>query len=520
MLLGRFLEQCERAPHRVALDDGATRLSYGALLTRAQAVARVLARSGVRPRSRVTVLLHKDHDAVATIVGVLLLGAAYVPIDPRAPRLRIAQILDDCRPVAWIVAPSLLSRLRTTAPELCSTGPALLSLSECFAPSSSAEATWNATNVAEWQDEPSHPEDTAYILYTSGTTGQPKGVEISHRAATAFVNWGLTCFALDETDRVTSFAPLSFDLSIFDLFASLSVGATVILVAQERLLHPLELAEWLSNREVTTLYAVPSTIERLVTDGQWNSKDAPSLKRILYAGEPFPIPTLRAAMTALSGARFYNLFGPTETNVCTYHALTAIPSEDATAVPIGVPCEHLDVELRDENGNVVPQGHPGELYVAGPQVMTGYHGKPELSYAAFAPSTVPGDPRRFYRTGDFAKQDESGTYWFLGRRDRLIKRRGYRLELGEIEAALRRHEAVREVVAYAERDEDTVRVVAVVTLRDGAKASPLTLKAHSGTCLPPYLVPDAVEILAELPRTLTGKLDLLALQGQTAGNVA
>jgi amino acid adenylation domain-containing protein len=468
----------------------------------------------------VAVLLHKDADAIAVLLGILLLGAAYVPIDPRAPRLRIAQILEDCAPRAWIVASTTLSRLRASSPELCTEVPEVLSLPEAFAGAPREDSTLDPSNDADWPTITIQPEDAAYILYTSGTTGQPKGVELSHRAATAFVDWAVSCFDLDESDRVASFAPLSFDLSIFDLFASLSAGAAALLVAQERLLRPKELVAWLSSREITILYAVPSTIERLVVDGQWRSSAVPSLKRVLYAGEPFPIPSLRTAMHALSSARFFNLFGPTETNVCTYHALAEIPAEEVTSVPIGIPCAHLDVELRDEDGNPVRPGEPGELYVAGPQLMTGYFGKPELSEQAFAPSRMPGDQRQFYRTGDFAKQDELGRYWFLGRRDRLVKRRGYRLELGEIEAALRRHVAVREVVAYAERQSDTVRVVAVVTLREGATASPLMLKAHSGTCLPPYLVPDAVEIVAELPRTLTGKLDLLALQGQTAGNVA
>jgi amino acid adenylation domain-containing protein len=516
MLLERFLHWAKVSPEATALVCWEQQVSYGTLLARARAVAEHLGAAGVGPNARVALQLEKSEHAVVALLGVLLTGAAYVPVDPRASTERVARILLDSDPHALIFGAPFLEHLGARAPERILAIPRKFVTQGTYANCHSLDLTVESS--LPFAPRPTSPESPAYLLYTSGSTGQPKGVELSHLAARTFVDWAAQCFDIGPTDHLTSFAPLSFDLSIFDLFVSLSTGAKVTLVPPEMLLRPRELTRKLRTWQITTLYAVPSTVQLLVTEGQATSLELPELRRVLYAGEPFPVKRLIGAMRALSRARFYNLFGPTETNVCSYHAFTEPPDDDATDVPIGRACEHLHLELCDENGRPVKAGEPGELCVSGPTVMNGYFRNPDANAQAFMiGETANGTTLRLYRTGDYAKRDSEGRYWFLGRRDRQVKRRGYRIELGELEAALLRYPGVREAATYAERAGDETRIHAVVVPEPGVTVSPLKLRAHCGSTLSPYLVPDSVRIAVNLPRTLTGKLDYQRIGSQNEG---
>jgi len=359
--------------------------------------------------------------------------------------------------------------------------------------------------------EPANDDDTAYILYTSGSTGEPKGVVHSHRSAVRFVDWAFRAFELGPCQKLTNFAPLSFDLSILDIFGALSSGASVEVLQTELLLRPKELVKKLGQWGITLLYAVPSAIALLESDGDLHNRPPESLSRVLYAGEPFSVPPLSRVMRALPKARFFNLFGPTETNVCTFHALGETIDETTPQIRIGKPCDHLTVELLDAHGKPTQLEEEGEICVAGPSVMTEYFRQPEATRDAFFNGSHFVDGQARYRTGDRARLDRDCNFWFLGRRDRMVKRRGYRVELGEIESALDRVPAVRESAVISLSTSDGVHVRAAVVLRDGPKLSVLTLKAECGRLLPPYMVPDSISILSELPRTANGKVDLIKL---------
>lgn len=513
MLLERFLQWVEKTPDAPALVSNSESLSYRDLYARAEGIQAQLLAVGVGPKERVTLQLEKTPEAIVAILGVLLTGAAYVPIDPRAPAERVERILGDAKPKVALFGAAFLERLNAIA-------------STCLEELECVFVLPNHSDVplrlegretgARHDSRPSiPPEAAAYILYTSGSTGTPKGVEISHAAACAFVDWAAQCFSITRGDRLTSIAPLSFDLSIFDVFVTLSTGAQVTLVAQELLLRPREFVRKLGEWGITTLYAVPTTLQLLVEDGGGSALSLPNLRQILYAGEAYPVRKLALAMQSLPQAQFYNLFGPTETNVCTYYAFTEPVAADATSVPIGRACEHLRVELCDDSGQSVPPGNSGEICVSGASVMTGYFRTPAANESVFFERRDEnGRMSRYYRTGDFAQIDAEGFYWFLGRRDRMVKRRGYRIELGEIEAALSRYPGLREVATYAEREGDETRIVAVVVPEPGVVVSSLSLRAHCGGTLAPYLVPDSVRIAAELPRTSTGKLDYQRLGPQ------
>jgi acyl-CoA synthetase (AMP-forming)/AMP-acid ligase II len=222
-------------------------------------------------------------------------------------------------------------------------------------------------------------------------------------------------------------------------------------------------------------------------------------------------------MQALPQARFYNLFGPTETNVCTYFAVPPTLAPDAFDVPIGKPCEHLTVELLNEQAEATPIGQEGEICVAGPTVMKEYFRRPLATSVAFHERSLFSDGQARYRTGDIARADSQGVLWFLGRHDRMVKRRGYRIELGEIEAAFGRCTAIREVAVFTATEGDNIRVRVAVVLQEGQKTSALTLKAHCGKLLPPYMVPDSISIVSEIPRTPNGKVDLANLGEKCTG---
>jgi amino acid adenylation domain-containing protein len=513
MLLDRFLFWANQSPMKTAVVSDSEALSYGVLLLYAQKIAIQLRSVGVAPNERVAFQLDKTPQAIVILLGILLCGAAYVPIDPRAPAERVTRILGDAQPHVVVLGKAQATKLKEQVPNLLADVPnrfvieANIDDFQCL--DFSLNQFTNSTPTCVTHDS------AAYILYTSGSTGTPKGVEISHAAAESFVRWAIECFNVKTTDNLTSFAPLSFDLSIFDIFVALSTGACVSLVRPEQLLKPRELVRYLRELKITILYAVPTTIDLLVRDGGANQVELPTLQQVLYAGEPFPVPKLVEAMSALPNARFYNLFGPTETNVCTYYPFTQPPSINETDVPIGRTCEHLKIELCDESGISVPKGEPGELCVSGPAIMTGYFRDPDANQRVFFLRDSPDGTRiMYYRTGDFAKLDASGHFRFLGRRDRMVKRRGYRIELGEIEATLLRYPGIRDVAAYTTRENDETRVHALVVPEPGVVVSALSLRAHCGTTLAPYLVPDSVKITDKLPRTLTGKLDYQRLGSQ------
>jgi len=508
MLAAGVIRWAHETPDAVALRMGDRTVSYAALSSMAQRVARELENQGIVEGDRVAFQLGKTPETIAVLLGILLAKAAYVPIDSRAPAERVAKILLDCTPRALVISPALLDKLEAARPDVVALVPRHYCLQgehpKAHLLDTSAGSGVCASGAA-------NPESPAYILYTSGTTGKPKGVELCHRAACAFVDWAIQAFSLNAYYRFVNIAPLSFDLSIFDLFAAFAVGAQVALVGPEMLLFPRELVDRLVQWETNIIYSVPSTLQLLTASDQANGLRLSKLQRVLYAGEPFPIPGLIKAMRALPQAQFYNLFGPTETNVHCFYCVDHIPDETDTAVPIGNACAHLEVELRDDTGQLVKTGEPGELCVAGPALMTGYFGDRDGTARTFWSEARSGDCRQFYRTGDYARRDERGRYWFLGRRDRMVKRRGYRVELGEIDSVLLKHSAVSEAATYAERVGEETRVHAVVALKSGCSVSPLMLKAHTGTLLPPYLVPDTVSITDLFPRTLTGKVDLQAL---------
>jgi amino acid adenylation domain-containing protein len=525
--LSQLLERAaaRRADHTAVEDEHGRTLTYARLAYAADRLATRLGRWGVGRGDRVGLFLPKGVEAVAAVHGILKAGAAYVPVDPAAPPPRGAGILADAGVKAVVTTASLARLLRQawTGPGPL---PRLIIAADPASPPTGAaagndralpleppEAAWDEV-LADATPAPlppgRDPNDLAYILYTSGSTGQPKGVMHSHAGAFTFLDWCARTLVTAPDDRFAAHAPFHFDLSVFDLFVSCRNAATLVLIGERLGREPARLGAFLAERRLTVWYSAPSILALLAEHGGLDRPLATAPRLVLFAGEVFPIASLRQLRSLWPATEFWNLYGPTETNVCTaYPAPQTIALDRADPLPIGTVCPPLRARVVDEAGHDVAAGTLGELVIAGPGVMRGYFGQPELTAQAF----LNGDRGDFwYRTGDLVVDDGQGCYTFRGRRDRMIKKRGYRIELGEIESALHRHEGVARAAVVARSDDTGVAIAAFVALKPDHKKSIIAMKRHCTINLPHYMVPDTFTFLPSLPTTSTDKIDYQGLK--------
>jgi len=501
-----------RFPNHIAVEeaqDGSIR--YRELARLSDRLRDRLVQLGVNSGDRVGICMRKSADAVASIFGIMKAAAAYVPVDPTAPASRNAFIFHDCAVKVLIVEERLAEGLRS---EFGKTGfpPEIITLEGIGAgvPLTNELDRLDALRPAPTMPSAvPDPSQLAYVLYTSGSTGRPKGVMLSHGNAACFVDWCSDVFQPNEDDRFSSHAPFHFDLSILDIYVSLKHGATLVLVEEQLGKEPGRLAPWIAKKKITLWYSAPSILSLLAQFGKLDQHDYPSLRLVLFAGEVFPIKYLKLLKSLWLHPRYFNLYGPTETNVCTFYKVPRIiPDPQTEPVPIGKACPYCEPLVVNEADTEVAKGAEGELCIAGPSVMKGYWNLPEKTAKAFLPER----DIRWYRTGDIVIELPDGNYKFLGRRDRMIKKRGYRIELGEIEAALYRHPAIKEAAVLAFPDDDGVPVKAFTSTRDGSKLSIIELKKFCSENLPLYMVPDLFCSLQSLPKTSTDKIDYQKLK--------
>jgi amino acid adenylation domain-containing protein len=504
-----------RFPGRTAVDDpGRATLTYQELGLLSDRVRDRLVHLGVVPGDRVGLYLPKSADAIAAIFGILKAGAAYVPVDPTAPPARCAYIHDNCSVRAVLADRQLEPAYRAELARLGKVPPILLL--DMAGPADPLPLTRMLDQEQAADPAPAvpsadpGPDGLAYILYTSGSTGKPKGVMLTHRCGVSYVDWCSAVFQPTEEDRFSSHAPLHFDLSILDIYVPLKHGATLILIGEELGKDPHKLALLIAEKRITSWYSTPSILSLLAQYGKLDRHDYSALRFVHFAGEVFPVPQLRALKALWPHPRYFNLYGPTETNVCTYYEVPReIPADRTEPFPIGKTCEHLECMVIDQDGSVVPRGEEGELVVWGPGVMVGYWNLPEQNAAAF----LEAGGKRWYHTGDLVVEEPNGDYIFHGRRDRMVKRRGYRVELGEIEAGLATHPQAREVAVVALPDRDAgVKIKAFLALKDGVRPSIIEMKAFSMEKLPKYMIPDTFTFVDALPRTSTDKIDYQTLK--------
>ncbi|MEW1583177.1 amino acid adenylation domain-containing protein [Streptomyces microflavus] len=502
--------EAEAVRHRGSVTD------YAELERAANALAITLREAGVGPGDRVGLWMPKSAETVVAVHAVLKCGAAYVPVDPAVPAARAAFILADCTVAGLITDTARLALLdeaavpRTTVVlgKTPDRGPA---------------APWTGDGVRRvisWDEAVARevprgfapvavgPDELAYILYTSGSTGTPKGVMLSHRNALAFVEWAVAEFGLGPEDRLSSHAPLHFDLSVFDVFAAVSAGACVVLVPDHQKALGPALNRLVAEEGITVWYSVPGALIRMLDAKNRALLEGSPVRTLLFAGEPFALKHLRRLRAALPEAALHNLYGPTETNVCTHHRVTdADLAPDRTGPPpIGWPCPYAEALLLDADGHPVPDvpGAEGELCITGDSVMLGYWGH--------APADGGPGTSRTHRTGDLVVSRGPSGYRYVGRRDHMVKIRGYRVEPEEIEAVLMALPSVHEAVCVPVPDGDGgSELHAYVLPAEGAVPEAAELRGRCLEALPRYMVPGAFHLADRFPRTSTGKTDRRAL---------
>lgn len=506
-------EQAAQRPDAGALAFQGARLSYGELEAASNRMARLLVAAGVQRGDRVCLLCPKSPTAIVALLAVLKADAIYVPLDTTSPAARLARVIAGCD-TPWILA----SGAANTLEQLCHTpgiGTACRVgwLADDPPPAIPAPA-FTARDAETYSiEEPASrndPDAAAHILFTSGSTGQPKGVVITHASVRQFITWAVRYFGTAPTDRISGHPPLHFDLSTFDIFGTFAAGAELHLVPPELNLLPHRMAALIRDAALTQWFSVPSAMNFMAKFDAIGAAGFPALKRVLWCGEVLPVPVLRHWMERVPHASFTNLYGPTETTIASsYYTVPAIPSTDEP-IPIGVACEGEELLVLDDRRRPVARGTLGDLYIGGAGLSPGYWRDPEKTDQAFfvrPDGKGPGD--RIYRTGDLASIGPDGLVRFAGRRDTQVKTRGHRVELGEIETVLHTVPGLREcaVLGVPSGDFNGVTLCCAFVPAAAGVVTPSTLRSAIGRDLPPYMVPTRWLALKEFPRTASGKID-------------
>jgi amino acid adenylation domain-containing protein len=508
--------QAEARPEAIALVYKGERLSYGGLETAANRLAWLLREAGCRRGDRVALLMPKTPLAIIAMLGALKADASYVPLDPAGPEARLARMLEvsDCSCIlaAGPVAPMLREALAVAA---LRERPAIGWLDEAVPPEVELSPAFTVRDLAACPAAPpacaNTDADLAHILFTSGSTGAPKGVMITHRSAVHFIRWAATYFGFAREDRNSQHAPLHFDLSTLDIFGTLRAGAELHLVPTELNLLPHKLAQFMREARLTQWFSVPSALNLMAKFDAVAYDDFGTLRRVLWCGETLPTPTLIHWMRRLPHVRFTNLYGPTETTVASsYYTVPRCPADPREPIPIGSACDGEELLILNEELRPVAAGRTGELYIRGVGVSPGYWRDPEKTRSAFVPYPGATDPEdRIYRTGDLARRGTDGLVYFLGRADMQIKSRGYRIELGEIEAALHSLPSLREsaVVAIPSGGFEGWLICCAYVPAPDCDVYPASLREALKRLIPGYMLPARWMHYGVLPRNGNGKVN-------------
>ncbi len=490
--------QAVRTPTAVAVRDGEKTLTYAALLERANQVAQAIRAHGVGTESLVGIALERSLDLVVGLLGIWQAGAAYVPLDPSYPSERLAYMLADSEAALLLTQTGLGVRVSFAGPTLY------------------VDRDWPriATYPPVAPDGERPDEALAYVIYTSGSTGLPKGAGNTHGALRNRLQWMQEAYGLTAADRVLQKTPISFDVSVWELFWPLLVGAELVLAAPGEHKDPAALIERIVRTGVTTLHFVPPMLQAFLESS--GVERCRSLTRIMCSGEALPADLPPLVHRLWPGAGLHNLYGPTEAAIDV--TAWACPLQAGSTVPIGRPIANTQIYVCDAEGEPVPIGVPGELYIGGVAVGRGYHRRPALTAERFVPDRFSANPgARLYRTGDLVRSRPDAAIEYLGRLDHQVKIRGVRIELGEIEQTLRQQPGIREAVVVA-RGDGPKQLVGYVTTIPETAVDCAALRQALGRTLPDYLVPAVIVPMPHLPLSPNGKVDRKVLPAPDLGS--
>ena len=516
-LLQSYLDDgCRAHPEKPALVDDQRSISYGELHRDADRIARCLVESGVRRQDRVVICMKRSARVVLAILGVLKADAIYVPMDAKAPIERLLKVVRDCRPSAIICDEAALPVLDGAKAQM---------------PSVRRLVVFGARNEAAgeiprlwWEETPPGPApprhysnidaDAAYILYTSGSTGSPKGVTISHLNVINYIEWAVEYFGISGEDRILGTAPFHFDMSTFDIYTALKAGATLCIAPERLLLFPGKLLDLIEKEGVTLWKGVSSLLMYLSSTGSLKEGRIPTLEKILFGGEVLATKHLMNWMNCYPTKRFYNVYGPTEsTGISACYQVDKPPAAASEPIPIGKACSNTEIFILTEENQRAGVGEAGELCIRGSGLSLGYWDDEEKTARAFVRNPLGCTQHdRIYRTGDLARLREDGEIEYLGRKDFQVKFMGYRIELFEIEQAILAQDNIHQAAvvlcdSYSSEVPELVAFVAGPSLVD-----PDSIIEELGRVVPVYMLPKRVIPMSEIPLTDRGKTDRVALR--------
>jgi amino acid adenylation domain-containing protein len=509
-------QAADRAPESNAMVFEGRATSYREFEQASNRLARALQAGGCRRGDRVALLVPKSPLALTAMFASLKADCIYVPLDTSSPLERLGRILASCEPACILAVQSTAPMLESLAPFAANAWAGLLDSS------GRAGARFTAHDLSSFNAEPVDSQtgeaDAAHILFTSGSTGLPKGVVITHSNVLHFIDWAVRYFGIRASDKISGHPPLYFDLSTFDVYGAVAAGAQIHLLPPELSLLPHRLAEFIRTAELTQWFSVPSILNHMARSGVVRENDFPSLERLLWCGEKFPAPGLIHWMRRVPHARFVNLYGPTEATIASsYYHVAHCPQDESAEIPIGEPCAGELLLVLDEQLRPAAVDQIGDLYIGGVGLSPGYWRDPEKTRQVFLNNPFTADPSsRIYKTGDLARIGSDGMIYLVGRADTQIKSRGYRIELGEIEAALHTIPGVREaaVVAVASEGFEGVTICCAYVPAPGFDITPRRLRQMLARALPGYMIPSRWLELDRIPLNGNGKIARPLLKDQ------
>ncbi|HEU4963514.1 MAG TPA: amino acid adenylation domain-containing protein, partial [Bacilli bacterium] len=526
--------QAQQTPQATALVYGSTSLTYAELDRRATELARHLQARGVKPDALVGICLERSVEMIVAVLGTLKAGGAYVPLDPTYPEERLRLIVEDAELTVLLTEESLLAQVSAYEVDVLVLDRAGVQKEGQEGHSSVAEIP-HGLDASPREIVPEESltrtvtsEHLAYVLYTSGSTGQPKGVAMPHRPIANLIDWHAKHYDLPPEARTLQFTSLNFDVSVQDIFATLGTGGTLVLIDEDTRRDSHALYQYLIEHDIARIFLPFVALQHLAAVGAEAERVPTSLREVVTAGEQLKItPEIRRFFSRLPACNLRNDYGPTETHAATQHVLSGSPDAWPALPCIGAALQNVELYVLDANRQPVPMGVPGELYIGGAGVSRGYLNRDDLTAERYQPHPfAKRDGERVYKTGDLVRYLPHGELEYLARIDQQVKIRGHRVELGEVEAVLNEHPLVREAVVTADEDNRGMkRLVAYVVEQaeeerqtdnqqdDKQKMDTLKrqLRADLSAILPDYMVPTAFVLLEVLPLTATGKLDRKAL---------